>query len=164
MKLCTRCLKQKPFEAYYTDNARKDKLTVLCKNCNDIAARNWRNSNKEKLLAQKRRWKSRNKEKVRLPQRKFIENNPDKIISYKLKSSYNIDIEQYNKILKKQNYSCRICKLHESKFKKSLAVDHCHKTEKIRGLLCLNCNTGLGSFKDSTTILKKAIAYLNKKR
>ena len=54
-----------------------------------------------------------------------------------------------------QNNNCAICgeevKLH---------VDHCHKTGKIRGLLCRNCNTSLGKFKDSPEILQNAITYL----
>jgi hypothetical protein len=42
-----------------------------------------------------------------------------------------------------------------------VAVDHCHKSGQIRGLLCNACNKGLGLFKDSPIILEKAIKYLN---
>lgn len=44
-----------------------------------------------------------------------------------------------------------------------LSVDHNHKSNKIRGLLCLNCNAGLGNFRDNITLLKKAISYLEEK-
>jgi hypothetical protein len=45
---------------------------------------------------------------------------------------------------------------------KRLAMDHDHKTGKIRGLLCMQCNTALGKFRDDTKLLKKAIRYLEK--
>lgn len=51
---------------------------------------------------------------------------------------------------------CSICKKTVSR----LNVDHCHKTGKTRGLLCTNCNIGLGNFKDNIEILKRAIKYL----
>ena len=61
-------------------------------------------------------------------------------------------------MLKKQNNKCKICNV---KFSKSTAcVDHCHTTNKVRGLLCRLCNIGLGHFKDNTEILTNAITYL----
>lgn len=65
-------------------------------------------------------------------------------------------------MLKNQNYRCSICNKHEEKFKYKLAVDHCHLTGEIRGLLCNNCNAGLGLFNDSEFSLKAAIKYLNR--
>ena len=80
----------------------------------------------------------------------------------KLIQKYNINKDQYNKILKSQNYCCYICEKHMSEFSKSLYVDHCHTTGKVRGLLCNSCNKGLGDFKDNTLYLLKAIKYLEK--
>lgn len=74
--------------------------------------------------------------------------------------SFGINIQEYNKMLLAQNYSCKICLTHQSDLKKQLSVDHCHKTGKIRGLLCNLCNTGLGKFKDDVDIMINAINYL----
>ncbi len=49
-------------------------------------------------------------------------------------------LEKYSEMLIKQNYCCAICKKPETTFKKSLAIDHCHKTGKVRGALCYRCN------------------------
>ena len=75
---------------------------------------------------------------------------------YKLSES---EIEQMSQ---KQNHCCAICSAPQSSFKNKLAIDHCHKTGKVRGLLCSNCNHALGKFKDKISILKKAIEYLRK--
>lgn len=69
--------------------------------------------------------------------------------------------DDYERALIKQEGKCAICHctLNSSRYTK-LAVDHCHKTGKLRGLLCMNCNTALGLFKDSPERLKEAIQYL----
>ena len=85
---------------------------------------------------------------------------PDKQRKSNLKKDFGITIEYYEELLKEQNGCCKICKTHYSEFSKRLAVDHDHNTGKIRGLLCLYCNTGLGKFKDSTKLLNEAIKYL----
>lgn len=100
-------------------------------------------------------------------QGKYIskKNNP----SYKrtnqiqnLKKNFNISIEEYNQMLVNQNGLCLICGKHYSEFKRNLAVDHCHITGKIRGLLCINCNRGLGAFEDNIQFLQNSINYINK--
>lgn len=78
---------------------------------------------------------------------------------YRLK--YNITIEDYNLMLKDQNYSCAICET-DTPGGRSIHfhVDHCHTTGNVRGLLCAMCNFGLGAFRDSLTDLASAIKYL----
>jgi hypothetical protein len=55
---------------------------------------------------------------------------------------------------------CAICGLPEAASSKALASDHDHENGRDRGFLCMNCNTGLGMFKDNPSLLKKAIGYL----
>jgi hypothetical protein len=82
---------------------------------------------------------------------------------YWLKSSYNLTLEEYNNKLVEQNHRCAICDTDETQvFMQQLFVDHCHETNKIRGLLCHACNTALGKFRDSKDILNNAIGYLEK--
>ena len=77
---------------------------------------------------------------------------------YRLKSKYGITLTENNVLLQKQNNKCKICLVEFSNVTPN--VDHCHTTNKIRGLLCRACNTGLGQFKDNTKLLTKAINYL----
>lgn len=75
---------------------------------------------------------------------------------------YNISEINYNNLLKNQNNCCAICNitLDKSKFGLIGQVDHCHNTGKIRGILCSQCNTGIGNLKHDTDIIKSAIKYL----
>lgn len=77
----------------------------------------------------------------------------------RLKHLYGMTLDQYENLLAEQEGKCRICRnaCPEGKY---LSVDHCHKTGKIRGLLCSRCNVALGCFKDSTDNLEAAILYL----
>ena len=74
---------------------------------------------------------------------------------------YGITKEEFNNMKIAQNNKCAICGIDEGLFSESvLHIDHCHKTHKVRGLLCRKCNTALGNFKDNVSILQKAIEYL----
>ena len=74
---------------------------------------------------------------------------------------YNITKKEAIKLYNKSN--CDICQeeLLFDRSNKQKCVDHDHKTDKVRGVLCNSCNAGLGMFKDSPLILNKAINYLN---
>jgi len=71
-----------------------------------------------------------------------------------------LSIEEYNNLFTLQNGECAICNKHQVEFKKALAIDHDHKTGKIRGLLCFKCNVMIGLAKDNIQILENAINYL----
>lgn len=80
-----------------------------------------------------------------------------------------LSIIDYEKMLKDQNELCKICNKPETmlsngktKVLKRLAIDHCHTTGKVRGLLCHRCNTGIGGFYESIDLLNFAIDYLKK--
>lgn len=86
----------------------------------------------------------------------------------RLKRQYNLSLEDYHKLLKKQRNRCAICRKHETKKDrygniKNLQVDHNHKTKKIRGLLCFSCNALLGLSYSDVKILQNAINYLKNK-
>ena len=83
---------------------------------------------------------------------------------YFLKHKFGITEIQYNEMLKNQNNACAICKSEESGDIRTvaLAVDHCHKTGVVRGLLCSSCNKAIGFLKDSVQNLESAIEYLKK--
>ena len=83
---------------------------------------------------------------------------------WRLKKQYGMTRDDYNKLLKDQGGTCRICKKAGQHFRQGkplpLCVDHNHKTGKVRGLLCLNCNSGMGKLGDSIERLKEVIKYL----
>ena len=66
-----------------------------------------------------------------------------------LKRHYNITVEEYNALFNFQKGCCYTCKKHQSLFKIRLAVDHCHTTGKVRGLLCYKCNVNLGIYENN---------------
>jgi Recombination endonuclease VII len=80
-----------------------------------------------------------------------------------LKHRYNLSYEKYLQIYNEQNGCCAICKTPKKLGgKKGLLIDHNHKTMEIRGLLCTNCNNGIGKFKDSIELMKNAIDYCSR--
>ena len=80
-----------------------------------------------------------------------------------LKTNYNLTLDQFNIMLENQNYKCLICNINLGMIASgNTHVDHCHVTNKIRGILCRSCNTGLGFFKDNIDNLNSAIVYLKK--
>jgi hypothetical protein len=82
-----------------------------------------------------------------------------------LRYAYGVDSKWYAEQLAKQNGVCAICHKPETKFMKGtlmrLAVDHCHDTGKVRGLLCQACNRGIGCFNHDPMLLRSAIEYLS---
>lgn len=120
-----------------------------------------KNHNKCKDCENKRNKDYYNKNKVVLLEKARIKNtNPFTFEERKNKwllKRYGITYSIYKEMAESQDNSCKICK----KESYDLVVDHCHSTNKVRGLLCQPCNKGLGMFEDNKDYLKEAIDYLN---
>ena len=118
-------------------------------------------------LSSAARWRKRNPEKQRQACRNWSAKQDSEFLrvrarKYQLKSSYGITEETYLAMLEAQDGACAICNTKTPTGKwKVFAVDHCHTTGKVRGLLCNECNRGMGLLKDSPELLQKAIDYLS---
>jgi len=77
-----------------------------------------------------------------------------------IKRFYNLEYEEFELLLKSQNNCCAICKISKVKLNRDLDVDHCHRTNKVRGLLCSNCNRAIGLLKEDIKIVKELLKYL----
>ena len=134
MRICNKCNEEKPLEDFYTDNKRKDKKTLRCKQC------------------------------IKEHTQKWYYNSPvyrRNVRNSSLMKKFGIKHDYYEKLSEEQNHVCAICGGKENSYKKFLHIDHNHETGEIRGLLCRNCNNGLGCFKDNKDYLKQAIEYLS---
>ena len=96
----------------------------------------------------------------RPPRKKKRNESEEKRLNRHYLNKYGISIEQYRDKLGAQADACAICRTHFAALRNKLAVDHCHTTHNVRGLLCTACNLGLGAFKDDPTLLKRAVSYL----
>lgn len=140
-KKCSRCGEVKPTTEFARHkNNGKWGFYSYCKACVNKKAKKYRRENPEKH---------------RIIERK-----------HELKKQYGLTIEDVERMLKNQNYKCAICGkeifLHGSSMDKNKIahVDHDHETGKVRGLLCNDCNRGIGLLKDNPMFLANAIKYL----
>jgi len=115
----------------------------------------------EKERARGREYFKENRDWILAKNRKYNKENPDKRKSVMLKYEYGITLDDYNKMFNAQEGKCAICKKHQNELKKTLCVDHDHKTGKVRELLCMTCNTDLASVENR---LEEMTNYLNKHR
>ena len=123
----------------------------------------------EKRRAAKRvqaqRYREKNPEKARAACRGWYNRNLDKAREYERRracAKYGITVEKFDELLVEQNNSCAICEKPFGDFYEGYAgpkIDHCHKTQKVRGLLCNRCNRAIGLFEDSAEFLARASEY-----
>mgnify|MGYP000844767616 FL=1 len=78
---------------------------------------------------------------------------------YHLRTTYDISADEYDELLQKQNKKCAICE-REAPGRNKLSVDHDHEDGHVRGLLCNECNGGLGRFRDDPNRIRRALEYL----
>ena len=109
----------------------------------------------------------KNKERYLENSKITYQKNKEKLRDLAYQRKFGITIEEYNNLFDLQKGVCKLCNCPETKVNrkstglvKRLAVDHCHSSGKVRGLLCQDCNVGLGSFKDNIEVIQKAIKYL----
>lgn len=136
-KQCKICKEVKPRSEFYTNGKRRPGATLTpirpeCKTCNI-----------QVNLAKDRADKSRARRRG-------------------LKYEYGMTVAEYDLLLQQQGGVCAICRRAPDDSKKRFAVDHCHKSGKIRGILCTRCNQGIGYFKDNPLLLRLAATYLEK--
>lgn len=130
MKMCRKCKVEKRNVEFNQNIRNKDNLTSYCKECNNKQSTEWVNQNEYKA-----------------------KNNA-------LKKKYGVGQVWYDAQIIKQNFSCCCCGTHQSELTKALAVDHCHTSGAVRGLLCHGCNVALGFAKDSPELLRRLALYL----
>ena len=150
---CTKCLEIKSIDSFSRDKYKTTGRRSQCKECNkkDHIKRytNDPEGQRNRSNTYRNNLRKINPEKLKESQRKSA-----------LKKHYNLTLEEYNLKLQEQNGVCEICKTPPNK--KQLAVDHCHKTGKIRKLLCANCNTALGLLYDDVNIITSLRNYIIK--
>ncbi len=142
------------------------KETVLCMSCNAKERTGKVRVDKElqrkRTKEYKQKYFQKNKKKI-YQRRKSKPIDFERKQHYYIKSRYGISKVQYDKMLIDRNYTCDICGYvqpeNATKIEK-LYIDHCHVTNKIRGLICFSCNNAIGHFKDKIDVMKRAIKYL----
>jgi len=139
----------------------------------------WRSKNKEKNKKQKqqyyinnreeikdkaRKWAKGNKKRKAKTSKKWAENNPNRVLNSRMKR-FGITANQYDELLKLQGNKCDICGSKEPGGRGRFNVDHDHEAElkgimRVRGLLCVSCNRGIGYMRDNPSLMRKAAKYI----
>lgn len=135
VKICCYCRAELPTTEFHRNRNLSDGLAGRCKPCNNDYKKRWRKKNPELNKLTKGTWK---------PIRRF--------------RKYGITPCDFTRMRIERGDRCDVCGTVYPK----LAIDHDHETGRVRGLLCLNCNTGLGQFRDSVELLNAAIRYLDR--
>jgi hypothetical protein len=108
-----------------------------------------------------KKYYQKNKEKILKRQKENHKKYPHKRKNSLLKYGYGITLNDYNKMFKQQNGKCAICERHQNDLTRTLCVDHDHKTNQVRALLCVTCNTDVSVVENR---LEEMLKYLNKHR
>ena len=120
---------------------------------------------RSKVMAYQYKYYRRNKEKIKKTCNAYVKKHKRRTQIYKKEWSeakklkrFGLSRERYDAILAEQGGMCRICSAKPNG--RLLAIDHCHSTNAIRGILCGVCNVGLGHFRDNSDLLMAAAKYL----
>ena len=127
------------------------------------AVKRYKQRHPEKVAKRLKRWRTKNADRVRAGKRASYHRNRDKTVQLlrkkHLQEKYGLTVAQYEAMHRRQGGKCKVCREPE-KTNARLAVDHCHTTGRVRGLLCKSCNWGIGLLKDDAKLLRRAAGYL----
>src|SRR5258707_5888802 len=149
-KVCRACGAAKPVSEFYLNKGRKGYgpyWMPYCRACTSVIRRQHRKANAEELKAY--RWKPEIKARHCATQRRTTLRN------------YGLTEADYQVLYDGQQGQCPVCKTELKYRAKATNIDHDHRTKRVRGILCTNCNNGLGRFKDDPIRLLAAIKYLS---
>lgn len=139
-KTCSICKEEKPLDAFGPDKNRCDGRKRQCRPC---------------VATEMRKWSANNQRSVR---------------ATKMKKHFGISIEQYEALYEQAKGCCQICGVaipshldnDAKKLAAKVAIDHDHKTGRVRGLLCGSCNCSIGYMLDDPARLRAAAEYLER--
>lgn len=122
----------------------------------------YRETHREQIVAYRKAYQKADREQIEA-QKAGRRVTREQITAAKRASTlrkYGLTPEMYNTLLDLQEHCCRLCGSPDFTYGSALAVDHCHRTGKVRKLLCNVCNRGLGCFRDDPELLERAALYL----
>ena len=153
-KTCTKCGVEKPLLSFYAHRGTKDGRAYYCMECQKETSRQWNRENAERVQERNAQYRAENGVQ-----------NARRNKQWWLKK-YGLTEDDYEAMVERQHGVCAICLQPEryidarTGLARRLAVDHDHKTFKVRGLLCGPCNRALGQYEDMPERLERAAAYL----
>lgn len=115
------------------------------------AAEKYRSANREEIIRRARERYAMQRDRDPVEHKRFIKNQA-------LKNTYGIDLAEYEAALQGTGGICEICRENLER----PAIDHCHYSGTLRGIICEKCNWMLGNARDNQETLKRAIEYLQK--
>jgi hypothetical protein len=159
-KQCSRCKQLLPLSSFHKSSKEKSGRRSRCKVCTSTDNREKLINNPEQVRDRNRRYRSNHPEKVKDTRDRRKEYHKAYAREWHLQSKFGLTLEQYNAMYRKQKGRCAVCNSEPTGRWKKLHVDHCHKTGKVRGLLCYSCNSAAGLVKDDAEIAIRIAAYL----
>ena len=162
-RTCRKCELTKPIDQFSKGDGGN--LRKVCKDCKAEQHRQWRARNTEHVQEWHRDYnKTPDRKKAlqdRSRRRYHEQQQRESRYERRLIKAYNLTRAAYDAKLAEQNGGCAICG-NQCKTGRTLAVDHCHVTGQVRGLLCANCNRGIGWLQDDQTLIRAALEYVMK--
>jgi len=159
VKTCRICRETKPLDDFYASKGGRDGRRPECKACNLATRRAKYLEDPQPYIDRVLKWQSENRDRYLERQRSYAGTPARKASNRKshLKRKYGMTLEAFEAMLASQGGGCAICGRPDAD-----NVDHDHKTGRVRGILCFNCNIAIGQVEDDEDRLAAAMAYLGR--